>query len=68
MQYSDSVKKMLDVYYTHTDLAKELNSMRQQISANNEISASVIDGMLWFDNMTSFINILKIIQDELAQV
>ncbi|XP_076086610.1 atrial natriuretic peptide receptor 2-like isoform X2 [Mytilus galloprovincialis] len=67
MQYSDSVKKMLDVFYTHTDLAKELNSMRQQISANNEISASVIDGMLWFDNMTSFINILKIIQDELAQ-
>ncbi|CAC5405331.1 Guanylate cyclase 32E,Guanylate cyclase soluble subunit beta-2,Receptor-type guanylate cyclase gcy-19,Head-specific guanylate cyclase,Retinal guanylyl cyclase 2,Heat-stable enterotoxin receptor,Olfactory guanylyl cyclase GC-D,Atrial natriuretic peptide receptor 2,Receptor-type guanylate cyclase gcy-9,Receptor-type guanylate cyclase Gyc76C,Soluble guanylate cyclase 89Da,Receptor-type guanylate cyclase gcy-18,Receptor-type guanylate cyclase gcy-28,Receptor-type guanylate cyclase gcy-29,Receptor-type guanylat len=67
MQYSDTAKNLLHDYYTHTDLATELNIMRQQISANNETRASVIDGMVWFDNMTSFINILKSIQDELAQ-
>jgi hypothetical protein len=42
--------------------------MRQQILSNNGSTASVICGILWFDNMTSYINILNIIQDNVAQV
>ncbi|CAC5405332.1 Guanylate cyclase 32E,Guanylate cyclase soluble subunit beta-2,Receptor-type guanylate cyclase gcy-19,Head-specific guanylate cyclase,Retinal guanylyl cyclase 2,Heat-stable enterotoxin receptor,Olfactory guanylyl cyclase GC-D,Atrial natriuretic peptide receptor 2,Receptor-type guanylate cyclase gcy-9,Receptor-type guanylate cyclase Gyc76C,Receptor-type guanylate cyclase gcy-27,Receptor-type guanylate cyclase gcy-18,Receptor-type guanylate cyclase gcy-28,Guanylyl cyclase, membrane,Speract receptor,Adenylate len=67
MQYSDSVKKLLDEQYTYTILATKLNNMRQQISINKATSASVVAGLVWFENMTSYINILKTIQDNLAK-
>ncbi|CAG2209255.1 Receptor-type guanylate cyclase gcy-9,Receptor-type guanylate cyclase gcy-7,Receptor-type guanylate cyclase gcy-22,Receptor-type guanylate cyclase gcy-11,Guanylyl cyclase GC-E,Receptor-type guanylate cyclase gcy-17,Retinal guanylyl cyclase 1,Receptor-type guanylate cyclase gcy-12,Guanylate cyclase 2G,Olfactory guanylyl cyclase GC-D,Receptor-type guanylate cyclase gcy-3,Receptor-type guanylate cyclase gcy-23,Receptor-type guanylate cyclase gcy-20,Receptor-type guanylate cyclase gcy-19,Retinal guanylyl cycla len=58
---------LLDERYTYTSLATELDSMRKQISVNNATSASVVAGLVWFDNMTSYINILKTIQDTLAK-
>lgn len=68
VQYSSSVKNQLDSIYTFTQLSSELTQMRQQILSNNGSTASVISGILWFDNMTSYINILKHIQDNVAQV
>ncbi|XP_071145205.1 uncharacterized protein [Mytilus edulis] len=68
MQYSETVMNLLDERYTYTSLATELDSMRKQISVNNATSASVVAGLVWFDNMTSYINILKTIQDTLAKV
>ena len=68
VQYSSSVKHQLDTRYTFTPLSSELTQMRQQILSNNGSTASVISGILWFDNMTSYINILNIIQDNVAQV
>ena len=68
MQYSDTVMTLLDERYTYTSLATELDSMRKQISVNNATSGSVVAGLVWFDNMTSYINILKTIQDTLVKV
>ncbi|XP_071145724.1 uncharacterized protein [Mytilus edulis] len=67
MQYSETVMTLLDELYTYTSLATELDSMRKQISVNNATSASVVAGLVWFDNMTSYINILKTIQDTLVK-
>ncbi|XP_064611179.1 speract receptor-like isoform X2 [Liolophura sinensis] len=41
--------------------------MRHEIQENNNTAVSVEAGTWWFDNMTLYINILKGIQDSLAQ-
>ncbi|XP_063410504.1 uncharacterized protein LOC134693590 [Mytilus trossulus] len=67
MQYSTFVRTIIDDEYTNTHLSTELVIMREKIIANNSSLASVAAGILWFDNMTQYINILKDIQDGLAQ-
>lgn len=68
MQYSTFVKNKLDERYSHTILYSELRNMKTEILNNNLSSASVMAGIVWFYNMTSYINILKDIQDTLAEV
>ena len=41
--------------------------MREQIIANSYTEPSVIAGAIWFDNMTSYIEILKTVQDNLGK-
>ncbi|KAJ8319766.1 hypothetical protein KUTeg_001353, partial [Tegillarca granosa] len=41
--------------------------MRLEIISNNLTTASVISGVIWFDNMTTYINILKGIQDTMGK-
>lgn len=68
MQYSTFVRTIIDERYTNTHLLTELVIMREKIIANSSSLASVTAGILWFNNMTQYINILKDIQDGLAQV
>jgi len=68
MQYSSEVKKELDSRYISDELEININIMRNAILLNNEVIVSVTTGMIWFDNMTSYIDILNDIEDTLAQV
>jgi len=68
MQYSSAVKKELDSRYISDELEININIMRNAILLNNEVIVSVTTGMIWFDNMTSYIDILNDIEDTLAQV
>lgn len=68
MQYSKFVRTIIDERYTNTHLLTELVIMREKIITNSSSLASVTAGILWFNNMTQYINILKDIQDGLAQV
>lgn len=68
MQYSKFVRTIIDERYTNTHLLTELVIMREKIITNSSSLASVTAGILLFNNMTQYINILKDIQDGLAQV
>ena len=68
MQYSSAVKKELDSRYIYDQLETSINIMRNAILLNNDVTVSLKTGMIWFDNMTSYIDILNDIEDTLAQV
>ena len=53
--------------YMSTLLADDLDTMRDMIMNNTVSSPSVVSGTIWFDNMTEYINILKYVQDKLAE-
>ena len=66
LQYSSFVKTLIDETYTDTSLSNNIDVMRDTIIANNYLVPSVINGAIWFDNMTSYIEILKMVQDKLG--
>ncbi|XP_045163816.2 atrial natriuretic peptide receptor 1-like [Mercenaria mercenaria] len=66
MDYSSYTRDLVHTMYSYTLLAEDLTTMRQMITNNGLSSPSVVSGTIWFDNMTEFINILKYIQDALA--
>ena len=65
-KYSPFVEEMLQAMYLNTSLESNLKNMRKTIRESNEIEPRVVEGEIWFDNMTSYINILKTILDRLA--
>ena len=65
-EYSAKVSAELDRLYIGSELERTLTSMRDEISSNNLAASSVLMGEWWFRNMTSYIDILKVIQDGLA--
>lgn len=67
-QYSSKVKGILDQRFSGSPLDNALNNMRLEIMSNNLSTASVISGVMWFDNMTAYIDILKEIQDTMGKV
>ena len=67
MEYSSKVKTELNELYIGSHLDQTLTSMRREIMQNNQTLPSVLMGEWWFGNMTSYINILKQIQDGLAE-
>ena len=58
-------ERFVDMFLS-TQLAADIEIMRGQISRNVVQNASAFSGIIWFDNMTEYINILEVIQDELA--
>lgn len=66
-QYTEDVKLTLDKEYWSSPLQQIITRMRSEIEENNITVVSVQTGTWWFDNMTLYINILKGIQDSLAQ-
>jgi hypothetical protein len=52
--------------FLQTQLAADIKMMRSRISQNIAQNASAASGIVWFDNMTEYINILEVIQDALA--
>ena len=65
--YSAKVKTELNLRYKGTTLDKTLTSMKEQIIKNNIPNNSVLMGGWYFGNMTSYINILKEIQDMIGE-
>ena len=66
LKYSSFVGDLVDNMYTNTQLSDNINKMRDTIIINNHTEPSVVSGTTWFDNMTSFIDILKHVQDKLG--
>ncbi|KAK3104351.1 hypothetical protein FSP39_000103 [Pinctada imbricata] len=66
-QYSSTIESMLSERYTSTSLHGQLQIMKSFIMQNDSSMSSVSAGIQWFDNMTEYINILKIIQDSMGQ-
>ena len=67
LKYSTFVQSLIDETYTDTSLADNIDTMRDIIIANNYMEASVVSGAIWFDNMTSYIEILRMVQDRLGK-
>ena len=67
MEYSSVLRKNVQEKFFDTDLERFLSLMREQVAENNTESTRA-DGMevMWFYNMTKYIDILKEIQDELV--
>ncbi|OWF45170.1 Guanylate cyclase receptor-type gcy-1 [Mizuhopecten yessoensis] len=63
MTYSTIVSSMLNDNYMYTQLHVDITEMRREIVENN---MTVLSSLGWFANMTSYINILKDIQDTLG--
>lgn len=67
MDYSSYARSLVHSMYSDTLLASDLESMRDTIINNSYTVPSVVSGTIWFDNMTTFIEILKIVQDKMAE-
>jgi fructosamine-3-kinase len=67
MEYSLFTRSLIRTMYLESILADDLDKMREMIINNTMASPSVVHGTIWFDNMTEYINILKYIQDKLAE-
>ncbi|XP_071110449.1 uncharacterized protein [Haliotis cracherodii] len=65
-EYDSLPKDVLAKNYSDSDVAKIITENRERIALNNESFASVAEGSWWFGNMTSYIDVLKKIQDSLA--
>ena len=65
-KYSYFVDELLNELFTNTTLESNLDHMRNVIRQNANLNATVVEGEIWFDNMTAYINILKTITDRLA--
>ncbi|XP_041377534.1 soluble guanylate cyclase gcy-35-like [Gigantopelta aegis] len=66
-EYHPEVETFLKKNFRGTDLDLRLAELKGRILANNESAASVSMGSWWFRNMTQYINMLKAIQDKLAE-
>ncbi|XP_060594655.1 guanylyl cyclase C-like [Ruditapes philippinarum] len=67
MMNSDFARNMFEDMFIQTQLAADIKKMRSRISQNIAQNASTASGIVWFDNMTEYINILEVIQDALAE-
>ncbi|XP_071145359.1 uncharacterized protein [Mytilus edulis] len=67
MQYSTTVQQQINSRYTSSELESVINIMRSDILTNNCTHGSVETSILWFNNITSYIDLLKEIQDILSQ-
>ncbi|XP_067659354.1 uncharacterized protein [Haliotis asinina] len=65
-EYDSLPKTILSKNYSNTELEDIIIQDRQRIQQNNQSTPSVEAGTNWFGNMTSFINILKYIEDSLS--
>lgn len=65
-EYDSLPKDVLAKNYSDSDVENIITENRERIALNNESFASVEEGSWWFGNMTSYINVLKKIQDSLA--
>ncbi|XP_052212261.1 uncharacterized protein LOC127831333 [Dreissena polymorpha] len=65
-QYSEFTDSNMEALYDGTELKTRITLMQQQILDNAVMEPSVAAGAVWFDNMTEYINILKSVQDRLA--
>ena len=68
MQYSTTVQQQINSRYTSSELESVINIMRSDILTNNCTHGSVETSISWFNNITSYIDLLKEIQDILSQV
>lgn len=68
MQYSTTVHNQINSRYTSSELESVINSMRADILANNATGGSTKTSIAWSNNITSYIDLLKEIQDILSQV
>ncbi|XP_052760910.1 uncharacterized protein LOC128203508 [Mya arenaria] len=66
LQYSDFTDRLVNQMFKGSLLEEDLSIMRRTILNNTVQMPSVVFGTIWFDNMTEYINILKTIQDRLA--
>lgn len=66
MWYSAFAKDTISELYTESSLSNNIESMRAEITTNVLQNASLEMGNEWFNNMTTFIDILKTVQDGLA--
>ena len=67
LKYSTYVQSLIGETYTNTSLSHNIDTTRNIIIANNYMKASVVSGAIWFDNTTSNIEILKMVQDRLGK-
>ncbi|CAC5382252.1 Guanylate cyclase 32E,Guanylate cyclase soluble subunit beta-2,Head-specific guanylate cyclase,Retinal guanylyl cyclase 2,Heat-stable enterotoxin receptor,Olfactory guanylyl cyclase GC-D,Atrial natriuretic peptide receptor 2,Receptor-type guanylate cyclase gcy-9,Receptor-type guanylate cyclase Gyc76C,Receptor-type guanylate cyclase gcy-27,Receptor-type guanylate cyclase gcy-18,Receptor-type guanylate cyclase gcy-28,Speract receptor,Receptor-type guanylate cyclase gcy-29,Receptor-type guanylate cyclase gcy- len=67
MEYSNTVQKQINSRYTSSELEAVINSMRTVILANNSTHGSAETSIAWPNNITSYIDLLKEIQDILSQ-
>ena len=58
MQYSDIVNSYITTKFLGTLLHENIIKMRSEILTNNITNASVVSGIIWFDNMTQQIDLL----------
>ncbi|XP_033764308.1 LOW QUALITY PROTEIN: receptor-type guanylate cyclase gcy-23-like [Pecten maximus] len=65
--YSDEVRRLTETYLDNTELYRTLNDMRTKIIMNQNITTSAYSSIQWFDNMTSYIDIMMDIKDTIAQ-
>lgn len=65
--YSTGINYLLDKLYTNTQLEYDLNSLRSEIDRNVRTAPSVERGNLWIGNLTAYINILKLVEDDLTK-
>ncbi|XP_045216941.2 adenylate cyclase, aggregation specific-like [Mercenaria mercenaria] len=66
LQFSSNAKTLLFAAVEGTILLDSIMKMRHQIKNNTLSTPSVQLGTLWFDNMTTYINILEFVLDNLA--
>ncbi|VDI67157.1 Hypothetical predicted protein [Mytilus galloprovincialis] len=67
MQYSTTVHNQINSRYTSSELESVINSMRADILANNATGGSTETSIAWYNHITSYIDLLKEIQDILSQ-
>ncbi|ESO94200.1 hypothetical protein LOTGIDRAFT_118588 [Lottia gigantea] len=65
-QYSDKIREKMTEYRA-TELSREIQLQRNSIKRNNISKASVIQGEIWFSNITDYLNFQKDVQDDLAE-
>lgn len=65
--YSSGINFLLDKLYKNTQLEYDLNSLRREIDRNIKTEPSVERGNLWIGNLTNYINILKLVEDDLTK-
>ena len=68
LKYSGFVDDLVGEMYMYSQLSENIENMRHVITVNNNMTPSVVYGTTWFDNMTSYINILKVVQDRLGNL
>ncbi|XP_055957382.1 atrial natriuretic peptide receptor 2 [Patella vulgata] len=64
--YSQAIQERIDEHL-NTDLGRIIEENRGRILRNNESRPSVELGEIWFANLTSYLNILKTLQDDVAE-
>ncbi|XP_060072134.1 uncharacterized protein LOC132552006 [Ylistrum balloti] len=65
--YSEDIRRLTEVNFKNSELSTALSKMRARIILNEDVLASAASSIQWFDNMTSYIDIIKEIQDFVAK-
>ena len=68
IQYSSVVKSKIQTLFWSTSLERRIESMRLDILNNKEHNGSIEKSSDWYNSMTSYMDILKHIEDTVAQV